>query len=307
MTSPLNHDETRAYFEANDNFGLASVFFFQQGMLVPCLTTEGKIIVETAGQVAMAPDGNGGIYPALKLSGALDDMEQRKIEYLHIFSIDNTLVLPADPVFVGYCIHNNVECGNKSVWKSHAQEQVGVVAQRNGKPCIVEYSEITKNMAESTTENGTLLYGAGNICNHFYKVSFIRNSILPNMKNLYHLARKKIPHYNGTTTITPTTENNGIKLETFIFDVFFLAERSFCVLEVERRQEFAPVKNKSGNDSPDTARPGYDFGTVEAVRSGCGKLLHDDSVCEISLLTSYAGEGLDELVGGKELKCPFQL
>ena len=115
MTSPLNHDETRAYFEANDNFGLASVFFFQQGMLVPCLTTEGKIIVETAGQVAMAPDGNGGIYPALKLSGALDDMEQRKIEYLHIFSIDNTLVLPADPVFVGYCIHNNVECGNKSV------------------------------------------------------------------------------------------------------------------------------------------------------------------------------------------------
>ena len=181
------------------------------------------------------------------------------------------------------------------------------MAQRNGKPCIVEYSEITKNMAESTTENGTLLYGAGNICNHFYKVSFIRNSILPNMKNLYHLARKKIPHYNGTTTITPTTENNGIKLETFIFDVFFLAERYFCVLEVERRQEFAPVKNKSGNDSPDTARPGYDFGTVEAVRSGCGKLLHDDSVCEISLLTSYAGEGLDELVGGKELKCPFQL
>lgn len=202
MTSPWNHDKTRAYFEANDNFGLASVFFFQQGML-PCLTTEGKIILETAGQVAMAPDGNGGIYPALESSGALDDMEQRKIEYLHIFSSDNALVLPADPVFVGYCIHNNVECGNKSVWKSHAQEQVGVVAQRNGKPCIVEYSEITKNMAEFTTENGTLLlYGAGNICNHFYKVSFIRNSILPNMKNLYHLARKKIPHYNGTTTIT---------------------------------------------------------------------------------------------------------
>lgn len=309
MTSPLNHDDTVTYFQSKDYFGLGSgnVFFFQQGML-PCLTNEGKIIMEAADKVAMAPDGNGGIYPSLQLSGALYDMTNRGVKYLHVFSIDNALVKPADPVFIGYCIQQKADCGNKVVWKSHAHEQVGVVASRNGRPCIVEYSEITKEMAEKTDDRGVLVYGAGNICNHFYTLDFIREKILPNMGNLYHMAHKKIPYYDETTatTITPDV-NNGIKLETFIFDVFPLSER-MAVLDVERSEEFAPVKNKPGSptDSPDTAREMISSLAKKWIEDAGGKLTGDlSSICEISPSTSYAGDGLDEIVKDKEIECPF--
>jgi len=313
MTSPLNHEDTKAYFEQNDYFGLGSenVRFFRQGTL-PCLTDDGKIIMESKGKVAVAPDGNGGIYPSLKLSGALDDMTERGVLYLHVFSIDNALIKPADPVFVGYCISQNADCGNKVVWKSHPHEKVGVIASRGSKPCVVEYSEITEEMAESTSDDGVLLYGAGNICNHFYTLEFIRDKVLPNLGDLYHVARKKIPYYDKDqdATVTPTTANNGIKLETFIFDVFPLSER-MAVLEVPREEEFAPVKNKAGSqsDSPDTARELMSGLCRRWVADAGGTLTGDEKegVCEIAPLTSYNGEGLESLVGGKSVECPFTL
>jgi UDP-N-acetylglucosamine/UDP-N-acetylgalactosamine diphosphorylase len=322
MTSPLNHEETFLYFQSKDNFGLGeeNVFFFRQGML-PCLTEEGKIILEGAGRVAMAPDGNGGIYPSLQASGALQNMLDRGIRYLHVFSIDNALVKPADPVFVGYCIDQKADCGNKVVWKSNPHEKVGVIAERNGRPCIVEYSEISKEMAEQTDADGRLVYGAGNICNHFYTVTFLRDTILPNMGNLYHVAHKKIPYYDAALDKTVTPEsNNGIKLETFIFDVFPLAQ-NMAVMDVEREEEFAPVKNEPGShcDSPDTARTMMSELAKRWVRAAGGTLLaggdddDDDAptknslVCEISPLTSYSGEGLEALVKGREISCPFLL
>lgn len=311
MTSPLNHDETVAYFEGNDYFGLpaSDVYFFRQGML-PCLTNDGKIILEAADQVAMAPDGNGGIYPSLQSSGALDDMQKRGVQYLHVFSIDNALVKPADPGFIGYCIHQGADCGNKVVWKAHAHEKVGVVASRNGQPCIVEYSEITAAMAELTVGDGTLVYGAGNICNHFYTLDFIRDSVLPNMGKLYHVAHKKIAYYDAASaaTIAPDT-NNGIKLESFIFDVFPFSKR-MAVLDVERSDEFAPVKNEPGapSDSPDTARALISALAKKWVSAAGATLTGDvSSLCEISPLTSYAGEGLDGIARGKVIACPFVL
>ena len=329
MTSPLNHDETVSYFATHNyfNLGVDNVYFFQQGML-PCLTAEGgKIILESRSSVAMAPDGNGGIYPSLQSSGALRHMQDRQIQYLHVFSIDNALVKPADPVFIGYCISNNADCGNKVVWKSHPHEAVGVMAERNQKPCIVEYSEITKEMAEQQVETATgtskqLVYGAGNICNHFYTLPFITDTILPNMGNLYHMAHKKIPYYDTATqtTITPSS-NNGIKLETFIFDVFPLSER-MCIFDVDRQNEFAPVKNAPGaaSDTPESARRMISQLAQSWVRSAGGIILNvkndnikdsdnDDheTICEISPLVSYAGEGLDVLVQGKEFPYPFQL
>jgi UDP-N-acetylglucosamine/UDP-N-acetylgalactosamine diphosphorylase len=227
MTSPLNHDETVQFFRSKDFFGLGekNVVFFQQGVL-PCLTDEGKMMLEGPGKLAMAPDGNGGIYPALQKSGALGDMVKQGVKFLHVFSIDNALVKPADPVFVGYCLQQNADCGNKVVWKAGPHEKVGVVAERAGKPCIVEYSEITTDMAEQTDEQDRLVYGAANICNHYYTLEFLKNKILPNIGNLYHLAHKKIPYYDAEKkeTVMPAA-NNGIKLETFIFDVFPLSER----------------------------------------------------------------------------------
>jgi UDP-N-acetylglucosamine/UDP-N-acetylgalactosamine diphosphorylase len=310
MTSPLNHEETLSFFERKKYFGLepGNVFFFQQGML-PCLTEEGKIIMESAGKVAMAPDGNGGIYPSLVASGALDDMTNRGVQYLHVFSIDNALVKPADPKFIGYCIDQKADCGNKVVWKVDAHEKVGVVAERSGRPCIVEYSEITREMAEKTDSSGRLVFGAGNICNHFYTIDFVKNKILPNMGSLYHIANKKIPYYDEVTnkTITPDS-NNGIKLETFIFDVFPLSER-MAVLDVEREEEFAPVKNKAGSpsDSPDTARSMISALAKKWVRDAGGILTGElDAICEISPLTSYAGENL-EFLQDKEVACPFHI
>lgn len=315
MTSPLNHQVTVDYFAEHNYFGLGSdtVFFFQQGML-PCLTEDGKMILESKCQVAMAPDGNGGIYPSLQSSGALRDMEDRGVQYIHVFSIDNALTKPADPVFVGYCISQQADCGNKVVWKAHAHEKVGVMASKANQPCIVEYSEITTEMAERVeASSGSLVFGAANICNHFYTMDFLQNTILPNMSNLYHVARKKIPYYDPVRnqTTTPESTNNGVKLETFIFDVFPLSQR-MALFEVDRDDEFAPVKNSAGSptDSPDTARTMISHQAKRWVISAGGKLSgkdDDENICEIAPRTSYAGEGLESLVQDKDIPCPFFL
>lgn len=241
------------------------------------MTNDGKIILEKADRVTMAPDGNGGIYPSLKNSGMIDDMRNRGTKYLHVFSIDNALTKIADPVFIGYCVKTQADCGNKVVWKTGPYESVGVVAEKGGKPCIVEYSEITTEMAEQTDGNGRLVYGAGNICNHFYTLDFICEKVVPNLGNMYHIARKKIPYYDATTKSTVKPEsNNGIKLESFIFDIFPLSER-MAVLDALREDEFAPVKNAPGSasDSPDTARAYLSKQSQKWVTEAGGNLTGD--------------------------------
>jgi UDP-N-acetylglucosamine/UDP-N-acetylgalactosamine diphosphorylase len=216
MTSPINHLQTVEFFEENRFFGLPKedISIFQQGML-PCLTEGGKIILEKAGAVAMAPDGNGGIYPSLMNSGIFLDMENRKVKYLHVFSIDNALTRPADPAFIGYCMKEGADCGNKVVWKASAHEKVGVIAEKNGKVCVVEYSDISKEMAEAVDSNGRLQFGAGNICNHFYTLEFLKSEIFPHLGSIYHLARKKIPYYDAQSKKTLKPDSiNGVKLET---------------------------------------------------------------------------------------------
>lgn len=170
MTSKMNHEETVQHFQDNDYFGLAKedVFFFQQGTL-PCFTENGKILLESNSKIAEASDGNGGIYPALQTSGAIADMEKRSIKFMHVFAVDNAICKAADPLFVGYCITKGSDCGNKVVWKNSPDEKVGVVAIKDSKFCVVEYSEMddaSVNLRDEKT--GKLKFGAGNICNHFY-------------------------------------------------------------------------------------------------------------------------------------------
>jgi UDP-N-acetylglucosamine/UDP-N-acetylgalactosamine diphosphorylase len=311
MTSPINHEQTIDFFEKHSCFGLPKddVFVFKQGML-PCLTDEGKIILEAAGKVAMAPDGNGGIYPSLVNSGAFADMENRKLKYLHVFSIDNALTKPADPIFIGYCMSKGADCGNKVVWKTSAHEKVGVIAEKDGKSCVVEYSDISKEMAEAVDDKGRLQFGAGNICNHFYTIDFLKTKVFPELGNIYHIAKKKIPFYDEESKKTVEPEsNNGLKLETFIFDIFPLS-KTMAVLDVNRSEEFAPVKNAPGSasDSPDTARKYISDLAKKWVTKAGGRLVGDsEAICEISPLTSYGGEGLEDLVKDKEIKCPFSL
>ena len=310
MTSPSNHDATVAYFnERSEEFGNIDVRFFPQGTL-PALTHDGKMMLETPTSLAVAPDGNGGIYPALVKHGILDDMKDRGIKYIHVFGVDNALVKPADPTFVGYCIRVGADCGNKVLWKTSPREKVGVVASRGGRPCVVEYSDISPAMSERRDDDGRLVFGAGNICNHFYTLDFVTNVVVPNLGSMYHVARKRIPYHDVLTgtTVTPSS-NNGIKLESFIFDVFPLST-NMAVLDVRREAEFAPVKNPPGadSDSPDTARKLFS-NVAKSWLTSAGAILTgdvDSDLCEVGPLTSYDGEGL-EGYKGKEIECPFSI
>jgi UDP-N-acetylglucosamine/UDP-N-acetylgalactosamine diphosphorylase len=202
------------------------------------------------------------------------------------------------------------DCGNKVVWKTSAHEKVGVIAEKDGKSCVVEYSDISKEMAEAVDDKGRLQFGAGNICNHFYTIDFLKTKVFPELGNIYHIAKKKIPFYDeeSKTTVMPES-NNGLKLETFIFDIFPLS-KTMAVLDVNRSEEFAPVKNAPGSasDSPDTARKYISDLAKKWVTKAGGRLVGDsEAICEVSPLTSYGGEGLEDLVNDKEIKCPFSL
>ena len=301
MTSDLNDSIIRQYFEENDYFGYGKddIFFFQQG-LEPCISNDGKIIVESKSRVSMAPDGNGGLYNALRRTGAFDDMMKKGVKHLHIYGIDNVLTKAADPLFIGCCIARESEVGNKVVWRANASEKVGVAVEKEGRMTILEYSEIPKELADAV-KDGKLTYGAGNICNHYVHVDFLRDVIYKNLLKMYHLAPKKIPYLDMATgeTILPSI-NNGVKLELFIFDPFPLATK-WTVVEVLRAEEFAPVKNASGSntDSPDTAR---EMITAQAVRwlEEAGAVVQRSSerdTVEVSPFRSLNGEGLESFAG----------
>ena len=302
MTSSANDEETRTFFEKHSFFGMdpADVFLFEQGMIPAVTEAEGKVILETKSSVAMSPDGNGGLFAALDRSGAIADMERRGILYTHVFAVDNPLSCPGDPFFVGCCVSNNVEAGNLCVSKARWDERVGVAALRDGKFHVVEYSELTEEMAKKPSGSG-LAFGAANICNHFFTTAFIRDKVIPGMKASHHAARKAIPCVDDPKPKTP----NGIKLELFIFDAFPLAS-SYLAVEVDRESYFAPIKNASGGDSPATAKA-----MVTALHKkwliDAGAELLGEGDCDISSLVSLRGEGLDKLVSGMKLNLPLCL
>lgn len=327
MTSHLNDQIIRDYFCEKKYFGYPSedIFFFEQGLEL-CLSMDGKIIVESDSSLALAPDGNGGIYSALQTTKAIDDMIQRNIEHLHIFGIDNILTNSLDPSFLGLCVSNGIECGNKVVWRASASEKVGVTVNYNERMSILEYSEIPTAFADAVDSSGKLIYGAANLCNHYLSVAFLRNVVLPQLSDSYHIAKKKITYWDPTLrqSIAPSS-NNGIKLEMFIFDVFPLAQH-WIVMNVDRRDEFAPVKNEPGScqDSPDTARTLWSQQGLRWLQqvgahvvTGDGNdvnwesilsqnILENDLLCEISPLMSIGGENL-ESYRGKTVTLPIYI
>ncbi|CAI2181912.1 3431_t:CDS:2 [Funneliformis geosporum] len=275
---------------------------------LPALTNDGKVFLENKSTLAIAPDGNGGIYAALRNEKILDSLKSRKISYAHAYCVDNCLVRVADPVFIGYCVSKNADCGAKVVRKASPDEPVGVIALRNGKFNVVEYSEIDPSIAAKTKPNGQLALGAGNIANHFYTVDFLDRVESFENELEYHIAKKKIKHTDITSGefISPL-KPNGMKLELFVFDVFPFTER-MAVLEVDRKDEFSPLKNAPGTgvDDPDTSMKDIINQHVKFVEKAGGKVLpgdNDQLIFEISPLVSYAGEGLEGL-NGKTIKTP---
>ena len=282
---------------------------------MPCLTTDGKVILETPSRVAVAPDGNGGLYAATRapLSDAdkshsvLSDLERRKVLYVHAYCVDNCLVRVADPVFLGYSIQKQADCTAKVVPKAYASESMGVVARRGNKFSVVEYSEISKEQAERRdATTGELTFRAGNIANHFYTTTFLKRVKSFEEELAYHVAHKKIPHVDlKTAEQVKPTKPNGIKLEMFVFDVFPFTQY-FAVLEVERKEEFSPLKNApgTGSDDPGTSRRDL-LNQHKTFLEKAGATVKPGVEIEISPLLSYSGEGLTSVKGKTFIKSGF--
>ncbi|KAK9989439.1 hypothetical protein SO802_029678 [Lithocarpus litseifolius] len=309
MTSPFTDDATRRFFESHRFFGLEpdQVTFFQQGT-IPCVSKDGRLIMETSYRVAKAPDGNGGVYSALKSSRLLEDMATRGIKYVDCYGVDNALVRVADPTFLGYFIDKGVASAAKVVRKAYPQEKVGVFVRRGkgGPLTVVEYSELDSSLASAINQQtGRLRFCWSNVCLHMFSLDFL-NQVANGLEKdcIYHLAEKKIPSIHGHTM--------GLKLEQFIFDAFPYAP-STALFEVSREEEFAPVKNANGSnyDTPDSARLLVLRLHSRWVVAAGGFLTHSVPLyatgVEVSPLCSFAGENLEAICRGRTFHAPCEI
>ena len=250
MTSEANNAATVECFRANGYFGLdpKDVFFFTQGMW-PGMTKDGKLILDAPGHIFMSPDGHGGLLAALKRSGALDDMKRRGIKSVFFFQVDNPLVEIADPAFVGYHVLERSEYSLKLCAKRDPFEKVGMPMLVGGHYRMVEYTEMTKEQC-LRKKGGKLYYLYGSPAIHVFDRAFLAREAAKAMP--LHLAFKKIPYMAGGKVVKPA-EPNGYKFEKFIFDILPNARRA-AFLAFAQKDEFSPVKNAEGNDSPATCR-----------------------------------------------------
>lgn len=252
MTSEKNDEQTREFFREHDFFGYNPdyVKFFVQEM-VPAVDFDGNVLVEAEDSLAMSPNGNGGWFKSLIKAGYDADIKEKGVEWLNVFAVDNVLQQIADPVFVGATIESGCVSGAKVVRKVDPYERVGAMCLEDGKPSIVEYYELTPEMAEARDEKGTLLYGFGVILNYLFRVDKlleIAEKSLP-----LHVVEKKVPYIDENGVAVKPETPNAYKFETLILDMVYMMDNCMS-FEVDREKEFAPVKNATGTDSVESAR-----------------------------------------------------
>lgn len=255
MTSNENNEETVSFFKENNYFGYPEkeVKFFIQGE-IPMISEDGKILVNEEGFVKLAADGHGGVFKSMVRSGVLKDLNDRNVDWLVIGPVDNPLINMADPIFLGVTASKNCMAAGKSVVKANPEERVGVFCKRNKKPSVIEYTEISQEMCNLRDKNGELVFGESNVnCNLFNmkRINEVAENELP-----YHAAHKKADYIDENGKLVVAEKPNAYKYETFIFDAFESME-SMAILRVKREEEFAPVKNAEGVDSPATSRELY--------------------------------------------------
>ena len=256
MTSKENNADTIEFFAKHRYFGREkdkNIFFFEQGEL-PMVDTEGKILIGEDGLIKEAADGHGGIYEALVKNGMTKKMRELGVEWIFIGGVDNCLVKMVDPILMGIAIQKQVTAAGKSVVKANPQEKVGVFCKKNGRPSVVEYTEIPEDMAKATDERGELIYGESHILCNLFNIDAVErmgSKPLP-----YHTAFKKATYIDKNGNKLVPDGPNAYKFEAFLFDAFGELD-DMAILRVKREEEFAPVKNASGVDSPETARELY--------------------------------------------------
>ncbi len=292
MTSKENDEATRSFLLDNNSFGLerTEIFLFTQGE-VPAIDADGKMLLSTKSQISMNPDGHGGVIAALKQSGGLEEMAARGIAYLSYVQVDNPLAKAIDPVFLA--LHadgqqSSKEITSKCVLKTDPDERVGVFCQVGGKTTIVEYSDMSQE-DKARQDNGTLVYRAGSIAIHMLSTSFIQRIAdeLP-----WHIANKKVEFVStetGKSTVPP--DPNAYKFERFVFDTLMFASNPLIV-ETSREEEFAPIKNADGNDSPTTSHRLQQQRAANWLKAK-GVHVPDSAVVEISPLSGSAPEDLE--------------
>ena len=252
MTSDKNHDKTVGFMEKMDYFGYDKdmVRFFKQDM-APAVDFNGKVYMETRSRIATSPNGNGGWFLSMMNTGVLDRAKELGVEWLNIFAVDNVLQRIADPCFVGATLESGCATGAKVVRKVTPDEKVGAMCLENGKPSIVEYYDMTPELLEAKDEKGEPAYNFGVILNYLFRerdLERIVNEALP-----VHVVEKKIPYMNGEGEEVKPAEPNGYKFEQLAVDL--VRELDTCLpYEVLREREFAPIKNKTGIDSVESAR-----------------------------------------------------
>ncbi len=251
MTSRQNNEDTINFFEKNNYFGYSkeNIYFFKQGEL-PVLNDQGKLMLNKEGNINTAADGHGGIFVSMEKEKITENMKQRGIKWVFIGPVDNVLIKMVDPIFIGICQDMNVLAGGKSIIKAYPEERVGVFCKKNGKPGVIEYTEISKEMSEMKNDKGELVYAESHINCNMFNIDIIEK--ISKNKLPYHCAHKKIEYLNKEGQVVKPEEPNAYKFETFIFDAFKMLDE-MAIFRVKREEEFAPIKNAEGKDSPKTA------------------------------------------------------
>lgn len=252
MTSEQTHEKTVAFLQEKQYYGYPEerIFFFRQGE-EPCTDFAGHFLLAAPGKLAMAPNGNGGWFDSMMRAGLCPQLFRDGVKWLNVFAVDNVLQHICDPVFIGATIRSGCACGAKVVQKNTPEEKVGVLCHRDGHPMIVEYYDMPKELAELQEKSGALRYRFGVILNYLFRVELLLQLHQRNMP--LHRVAKKIPYLDTNGVQVMPQEPNGYKFETLALDL--VAEMPSCLpFEVERSREFAPIKNRVGTDSVESAQ-----------------------------------------------------
>ena len=293
MTSDATHAETVTFFEDNNHFGLDSnhVHFFKQGNMPAVDAATGNVLLKDKHAIAQSPDGHGGMLQALATSGLLKKMEADGIDLLYYHQVDNPTAVVVDPAFIGFHLEYESELSTKVVRKVSPTERMGVIVDVDGALEIIEYSELTPEEAAREDADGNWIFWAGNMAIHMFNRDFLQRTTDAGLP--FHLAKKNVPYIDSTGTPQKPDDPsspNAIKFERFIFDALPLAKNAL-VVETSREREFNPVKNREGNDSPETAKAAL----VRIARDWlqqAGNTVGGNAVVEISPLAALCPDDL---------------
>lgn len=292
MTSDATHDATVKWFADNAYFGLdpVDVYFFRQGCLPVMDAETGKVLLADKGQLSLSADGHGGVLTAIQRAGLFDELRSRGVDYLFYHQVDNPLVNVCDPVFLGYHVLHESEASTKVVAKRTASEKVGVLVEIDGRTEIIEYSDLPAEMSSALNDDQSPRFWAGNTAIHIFNRSFLEFVAAEGGELPWHAAVKRTPYIDENGQFVQPASENGLKFERFIFDALPLAKRAL-VVEADRSEEFAPLKSKEGESSPEAVKQSMIQAAVKWFRVA-GLPVPEGVPIEVSPLAALGPEDL---------------